>query len=338
MSVRFVNNFSAALTAGIDSDDTTLLFAAGVGDTFRAKLGFALGSDHVYITVYNAGGDVEYMKVTATTGDDFTVVRGQDNTTARAWLSGDMVAVRPNAAALSEAVSLPTDLARSGVNLDITELRGLTTPLSVAQGGTGVASLAALSTLLGIPDIEADIIALISATNVSNLVIKPTTYSTTGAWTHTCNPAARSARITIVGGSGGGAAGWTHVVSAELTNYGTGGNGGGGGISIKTIVATGESTVLSGTIGAGGAGGTYYNNGSAGGSTTCTTASMTALGGAGGVKGTLNVSSGTPGAGGTATGGDTNTTGATGGGGAGSYGAGAGAAGSGGYVTIEEWT
>lgn len=150
MSVRFVNNFSAALTAGIDSDDTTLLFAAGVGDTFRAKLGSALGSDHVYITVYNAGGDVEYMKVTATTGDDFTVVRGQDNTTARAWLSGDMAAVRPNAAALQEAVSLPTDLARSGINLDITEMRGLTTPLSVLQGGTGSTSLAALTTALGV--------------------------------------------------------------------------------------------------------------------------------------------------------------------------------------------
>lgn len=150
MSVRFVNNFSAELTAGIDSDDTTLSFAAGVGDAFRAKLGSALGSDHVYITVYNAGGDVEYMKVTATSGDDFTVVRGQDNTTARAWLSGDMAAVRPNAAALQEAVSLPTDLARSGINLDITEMRGLEVPLSVDQGGTGVDTYAELLTALGI--------------------------------------------------------------------------------------------------------------------------------------------------------------------------------------------
>jgi microcystin-dependent protein len=140
MAVRFVNNFSAALAAGVSSVDTELTFAAGVGDIFRTKLGSPLGTDYLYLTVYNSGGDVEYVKVTATASDDFTVVRGQDNSTARAWLSGDMVACRPNAGALQEAVSLPTDLARSGVNLDITELRGMTVPLSEAQGGTGSAT------------------------------------------------------------------------------------------------------------------------------------------------------------------------------------------------------
>jgi microcystin-dependent protein len=162
MAVRFVNNFSAALAAGVSSVDTELTFAAGVGDIFRTKLGSPLGTDYLYLTVYNSGGDVEYVKVTATASDDFTVVRGQDNSTARAWLSGDMVACRPNAGALRDAVSLPTDLARSGVNLDITELRGLrslptdlarsgvnlditelrgmTVPLSEAQGGTGSAT------------------------------------------------------------------------------------------------------------------------------------------------------------------------------------------------------
>jgi hypothetical protein len=138
MSVRFVNNFSAPLAAGIDSAETTLSFAAGVGDSFRDKLGTALGTDHVYMTLYNAGGDIEYVKVTATSGDDFTVVRGQDNSTARAWLSGDRMACRPNAAALQEAVSLPTNLAHSGINIDITEIRGLEVPLSAGQGGTGV--------------------------------------------------------------------------------------------------------------------------------------------------------------------------------------------------------
>lgn len=150
MSVRFVNNFSAALTAGIASDETTLPFAAGVGDAFRAKLGTALGTDHVYMTLYNAGGDIEYVKVTATSGDDFTVVRGQDNTTARAWLSSDMMACRPNAAALQEAVSLPDNLAHSGINIDITEMRGLEVPLSVLQGGTGVTTYAALLAAIGI--------------------------------------------------------------------------------------------------------------------------------------------------------------------------------------------
>lgn len=150
MSVRFVNNFKAPLATGIASDDTEIPFPSGYGDTFRAKLGTDLGTDHVYMTLYNAGGDIEYVKVTATDDDDFTVTRGQDNTTARAWLAGDMAACRPNAAALQEAISLPTDLAHSGINLDITEMRGLTTPLSVSQGGTGVTSLSALLAALGV--------------------------------------------------------------------------------------------------------------------------------------------------------------------------------------------
>ena len=137
MAVRFVNNFSAALAAGIDSVETVLTFAAGVGDAFRLLLGSPLSTDHIYLTLYNSGGDIEYVKCTSTSGDEFTVVRGQDNSTARAWLADDMVACRPNAAALEEATSIPTDLAHSGINIDITELRGLTTPLSKDQGGTG---------------------------------------------------------------------------------------------------------------------------------------------------------------------------------------------------------
>jgi hypothetical protein len=93
------------------------------------------------MTLYNSGGDIEYVKVTSTDDDEFTVVRGQDGTTARAWLADDMAACRPIAAALEEVVSLPDNLAHSGINLDITELRGLTTPLSAEQGGTGEQSL-----------------------------------------------------------------------------------------------------------------------------------------------------------------------------------------------------
>ncbi len=150
MAVRFVNNFRAPLAASVDSDDTTLAFPAGYGDLFRAKLGSALGTDHVYGTVFNSGGDIEIVKITATVDDDFTVVRGVDGTTSKAWLAGDYMACRPCAASLSEAVTLPTDLARSGVNLDITELRGLTTPLTEQQGGTGVTTYAALAAALGI--------------------------------------------------------------------------------------------------------------------------------------------------------------------------------------------
>lgn len=150
MAVRFVNNFRAPLASSVSSDATTLSFPAGYGDLFRTALGSALGSDHIYGTLFNSGGDIEIVKITATVDDDFTVVRGVDGTTAKAWLAGDYMACRPCAASLSEAVTLPTNLARSGVNLDITEMRGLTTPLSVDQGGTGVDTYAELLAALGI--------------------------------------------------------------------------------------------------------------------------------------------------------------------------------------------
>lgn len=189
MAVRFVNNFRAPLASSVSSDATTLSFPAGYGDLFRTALGSALGSDHIYGTLFNSGGDIEIVKITATVDDDFTVVRGVDGTTSKAWLAGDYMACRPCAASLSEAVTLPTNLATSGVNLDITELRGLTTPLSVAQGGTGVVSLAALTSELGVPEVGVDVQAYVAPGASGNVLTSngsawvsstPTVYSMAG--------------------------------------------------------------------------------------------------------------------------------------------------------------
>lgn len=166
----------------------------------------------------------------------------------------------------------------------------------------------------------------------SGLAIKPTTYSTVGAWSHTVNPAAKSARITISGGGGGGGAG----AADDIYTY-VGGTGGSGGLCVKTVTVS-AGTAFAGTVGGAGAGGALNSNGSAGSASTCTTYSMTAAGGGGGVKATAGAN-GAAGANGTASGGDTNTTGGGAGGGAGGFGYYAvGSAGSAGWVTIEEWT
>lgn len=164
----------------------------------------------------------------------------------------------------------------------------------------------------------------------SGLVIKPTTYSTVGAWSHTVNPAAKSARITIAGGGGGGAG-----ATYDFYNY-VGGQGGSGGLSEKTVTVS-AGTAFAGTVGGAGAGGALNSNGSAGSASTCTTYSMTAAGGGGGVKATTS-ENGAAGANGTASGGDTNTTGGGGYGGLGGVGYAVGSAGQAGWVTIEEWT
>jgi len=174
---QFTNNASTTLASAIDSSVTSLTVAAGTGALFPTLA----GSNYFYTTLSNiAGTIIEIVKVTARSTDTFTIVRGQDNTAAASFSSGDKVELRLTAADLNNfpqldstntfaqaqtftnGVVLGTDLpvsdggtgastsdtaranlvaARSGSNTDITSLSGLTTPLSAAQGGTGANSL-----------------------------------------------------------------------------------------------------------------------------------------------------------------------------------------------------
>jgi hypothetical protein len=174
---QFTNNASTTLASSINSSVTSLTVAAGTGALFPTLA----GSNYFYTTISNVAGTLrEIVKVTARSTDTFTIVRGQDNTTAQSWTTGDTVELRVTAADLenfpqldstntfaqiqtfTSGVSLGVDLpvaeggtgastadtarnnlvaARSGSNTDITSLSGLTTPLSAGQGGTGANSL-----------------------------------------------------------------------------------------------------------------------------------------------------------------------------------------------------
>jgi hypothetical protein len=174
---QFTNNASTTLASSIDSSVTSLTVAAGTGGLFPTLA----GSNYFYTTLSNlAGTIIEIVKVTARSTDTFTIVRGQDNTTAASFSAGDKVELRLTAADLNNfpqldstntfaqaqtftsGIVLGTDLpvsdggtgastadtaranltaARSGSNTDITALSGLTTPLSASQGGTGATSL-----------------------------------------------------------------------------------------------------------------------------------------------------------------------------------------------------
>jgi len=174
---QFTNNASTTLASAINSSVTSLTVAAGTGALFPTLA----GSNYFYTTLSNlAGTIIEIVKVTARSTDTFTIVRGQDNTTAASFSSGDKVELRLTAADLNNfpqldstntfaqaqtftnGIVLGVDLpvadggtgastadtaranltaARSGSNTDITALSGLTTPLSASQGGTGATSL-----------------------------------------------------------------------------------------------------------------------------------------------------------------------------------------------------
>jgi hypothetical protein len=100
MTIKFTNNATTTLASGINSSATSLTVATGTGALFPSLS----SSDVFYVTLANLTGTVEIVKVTARSSDTFTIVRGQDNTTAAAWVTGDKVELRPTAGILNTFV------------------------------------------------------------------------------------------------------------------------------------------------------------------------------------------------------------------------------------------
>jgi hypothetical protein len=95
MAIKFSNLASTTLASGVSSTATSIsvtsasLFPTlGSGDYFYASIGIGSGS--------------EVVKVTAVSSTTFTVVRGQDDTTAISHASGVEVALRVTAASLND--------------------------------------------------------------------------------------------------------------------------------------------------------------------------------------------------------------------------------------------
>jgi len=102
MGVKVTNNGYATISAGITSTDTTITLDSGQGARFPT-----LGSgDFFFGTLVDTSNNIEIVKVTARSSDSMTVVRGQDNTTARAFAIGDRFELRPTAALFE---SIPYD-------------------------------------------------------------------------------------------------------------------------------------------------------------------------------------------------------------------------------------
>jgi hypothetical protein len=99
--IKFTNFAHTTLAAGITDTDVTISVAGGQGNRFPV-----IGTlEYFYATLENAALQREIVKVTARSADTFTVVRGQDNTTAASWNAGDTLALRLNAAAIEDALS-----------------------------------------------------------------------------------------------------------------------------------------------------------------------------------------------------------------------------------------
>lgn len=92
MSQVFVNNGVSTLAANVAAADTTIFIQAG----HVARFPTIAAPDYCFVTLENAAGALEIVKVTAhgAASASLTVVRGQQGTTALDWLTGDLVELR----------------------------------------------------------------------------------------------------------------------------------------------------------------------------------------------------------------------------------------------------
>jgi hypothetical protein len=98
MVAKYTNNASTVLASGINSSVTSLTVSSGKGALFPT---ISSSLDYFYCTLANSAGNVEIVQVTARSTDTFTIVRGQDGTTAQSWNTNDIVELRITAAEMN---------------------------------------------------------------------------------------------------------------------------------------------------------------------------------------------------------------------------------------------
>jgi len=98
MGVKITNNAAGTLAASITNSATTLTVTSGQGALFPTLTGV----DYCWLTLVDVSNNVEVIKCTARSTDSFTIVRAQDNTTARAFAISDRLELRPTAALFDE--------------------------------------------------------------------------------------------------------------------------------------------------------------------------------------------------------------------------------------------
>lgn len=156
------NNAVGTLASSMSDSVLTAVLNSGQGALFPNPT----GSQYFYVTLIDASNNKEIVKVTARSLNTLTIVRAQDNTTARAFDAGDRVELRPVAALHNNYPQLDSDNTLVG-DQDITGDVTVTGAVDI----TGDVGVTGAHTTSG-DDTAANHVATAAAGSLAGLVIK----------------------------------------------------------------------------------------------------------------------------------------------------------------------
>lgn len=131
MSAVTTNNAQGILNAGITAVATTIVLTAGGGTPFPAPA----APDYAMLTLFNAGGTLEIVKLTSRAADTLTVVRGQEGTVGFAFAGADKIDCRLTAGVLTNKLDKDTGGTVVG-NVSMTGVNNNILALAVGPSGT----------------------------------------------------------------------------------------------------------------------------------------------------------------------------------------------------------
>jgi hypothetical protein len=117
MSQLFTNNASGTLSVQLEIVDTTLTLQAGEATLFPPAV---TGGDFAMATIEDVNGFIEIVKITnRDVGTDvLTITRGQENTSAKQFVTGSRVELRVTAATFGEFIQRSGGTMTGTLNMD----------------------------------------------------------------------------------------------------------------------------------------------------------------------------------------------------------------------------
>lgn len=120
MTQLFANNASGTNSVTLEVGHTALVLQTGEGNLFPTPT----GSDFFYATVEDVSGNLEIVKCTGKSDTDIlTVVRGQESTTEREFVTGSRVELRVTAATFNNFLQLSGGTMSGELNVNDQVLR-----------------------------------------------------------------------------------------------------------------------------------------------------------------------------------------------------------------------